>query len=112
MTDNDNPISRDEVCDILTEHYQAEKEDLCDLYIHAITTEEVTEAITSLNSSKSPGPSSLIPAVTKNCIEEITQIMTKILTNILDHNYIPSCWKIAYLTPIPKKGEKISLIIL
>lgn len=32
--------------------------------------------------------------------------MTKILTNVLAHNHIPSCWKTAHLTPIPKKVER------
>eukprot|EP00061_Rhincodon_typus_P002372 g17362.t1 len=72
----------------------------------AITKEKVLEKLNSLTVDKSPGPDGLHPRVLKKIAEEIVEVLVVIFKGSLELGRVPEDWKIAYMTPLLKKGVK------
>lgn len=71
-----------------------------------ITVEGVKKLLSSLNPYKAVGPDSLHPRVLKELSTEIAPALCKIFRASLQSGVVPSDWKLAFVTPIYKKGPK------
>lgn len=86
--------------------------DFDDQYLHVwcdseivFDTIEVTNAINELNVSKGDGPMSIAVRFVKFHAHRIAPAIAKIFNHVFSTGIYPDDWKIAYLTPIPKRGK-------
>ena len=70
-----------------------------------ISQKEVTAAIRSLASNKSPGMDGLIPEIFKASVDTITPFVTVLFNTVFKSNSYPKSWTESYITPIFKKGD-------
>ncbi len=52
------------------------------------------------------GPEGVPPIVLKNCASVLTPCMVKLFRLCLSTSTFPSCWKYAFIQPVPKKGDR------
>jgi hypothetical protein len=71
-----------------------------------VTSDEVTSTLKKLKSSKSPGPDEIHPAMLKLLSESLAPSVTSLFNKSLLTSQIPDDWRIATVTPLPKKGSK------
>ena len=72
-----------------------------------VTTEEIIlKELESLNITKSMGPDNLNPRVLHETRQQITPILTRILTESWQSGELPRDWKRANISAIHKKGSK------
>ena len=70
------------------------------------TKEQVYEILVNLKESSAPGPDNLHPKVLIECAATLAQPLFEIFRESLDEGTLPDVWKLAYVTPIYKKGKK------
>ena len=58
---------------------------------------------------KAYGPDGVLPLVLKNCTSVLAPCLVKLFRLCLSTSTYPSCWKYAYIQPVPKKGERSNL---
>ena len=80
-------------------------EQLCDI---SFTETEVFEALAPLKPNKAPGPDNIHSQVLKNCAESLTKPLFSLFTQSVDTGILPGDWRRANVTPIFKKGPKVS----
>ncbi|XP_058445613.1 uncharacterized protein LOC131426828 [Malaya genurostris] len=69
-----------------------------------ISETEVMEALSSLDSTKGPGPDRLPPVFLKRCARSLAVPVNMIFNrSIIEHTF-PSAWKVAAIVPIHKNG--------
>ena len=69
------------------------------------TVEGIFKLLKGLNPSKAPGPDGITPRVLKELAFEIAPSLALIFQRSYDSGIVPSCWKIANVSPVYKKGE-------
>ena len=67
---------------------------------------DVCHALTGVNSRKVYGPDGVSPIVLKNCASVIASYLAKLFQLRLSTFAFPSCWKFAYIQPVPRKGDR------
>ena len=63
------------------------------------------KAIQNLKSDSAAGPDDIPPILIKKCAPELAPILSKLFQLSYESGIFPESWKIAKVTPIPKKGE-------
>lgn len=71
--------------------------------IVSVDSNELNEAISSLNMNSAPGEDSIYNVYLKNLPSKYFEILKKLFSRCLTEGYYPSSWKIALITMIPKK---------
>ncbi len=74
-----------------------------------ILRSEVSYALSGLNPRKADGPDGVPPVVLKKCASVLTPSLVKLFLLYLITFTFPSCWKYAYVQPVPKKGDRSNL---
>jgi len=74
-----------------------------------LTEESVMKQLALLDVNKSAGPDGLHPHLLHECRTEIVYPLSKLIRLSLDSSKLPAEWKVAYITPIHKKGRKDSV---
>ncbi len=76
------------------------------LPIIIILKNDVFYALSGLNPQKAYGPDGVPPIVLKNCASVLTPYLAELFQLRLSTSTFPSCWKYAYVQPVPKKGDR------
>ena len=63
-------------------------------------------ALAGLNPRKAYGPDGVPPIVLRNCASVLAPCLVKLFQLGLSTSTFPSCWKFAYIQPVPKKGDR------
>ncbi len=71
-----------------------------------ILKRKVFYALPELNPGKAYGPDGVHPIVLKKCASVLTPFLVKLFRLCLSNSTFPSCWKFAYVQPVPKKGDR------
>ena len=71
-----------------------------------ILRNDVFHTLSGLNTRKAYGPDGIPPIVLKNCASVLAPCLTKLFRLCLSTSTFPSCWKYAYIQPVPKKGDR------
>ncbi len=71
-----------------------------------ILSNELFYALSGLNPQKAYGPDGVHPIVLKNCAPVLTPCLVKLFRFCLSTSTFPSCWKYAYVQPVPKKDDR------
>ena len=71
-----------------------------------INEEQVRKALKKLKPNKTPGPDNIHPKMLLETIENIVKPLTELFKTSFNDSSIPNDWKLAYVTPIHKKGPK------
>ncbi len=71
-----------------------------------ILKNDVSYALSGLNPQKAYGPDGAPPIVLKNCASVLTPCLVKLFRLYLSTSTFSSCWKYAYIQPVPKKGDR------
>ncbi len=71
-----------------------------------ILKSEVFHALSGLNLRKAYGPDGVLPIILKNCASVLTPCLVNLFRLCLSTSTFPSCWKYAYVQPVPKKGDR------
>ena len=71
-----------------------------------VTTEEVTELLTSLDSTKAPGPDNLPSIVLKKCAKTLAPSITAFINFSFLNGYCLSAWKTTNICPVHNKKDK------
>ncbi len=74
-----------------------------------ILSNDVFYALSGLNPQKAYVPEWVTPIVLKNCASMLTPCLVKHFRLCLSIYTFPSCWKYAYVQPVPKKGDRLRL---
>ena len=67
---------------------------------------DVFHALAGLNPRKAYGPDGVPPIVLRNCASVLAPCLVKLFQLCLSTSTFPSCWKFAYIQPVPKKGDR------
>lgn len=70
-----------------------------------VSIEDVKEALSSVDSSKGPGPDSLPPSFIKQFATSLAPPVSIIFNRSLDSGIFPTMWKVASIIPIHKAGN-------
>ncbi len=71
-----------------------------------ILKSEVFHVLSGLNPRKAYGPDGVPTIVLKSCASVLTPCLVKLFRLCLSTSTFPSCWKCAYVQPVPKKGDR------
>ena len=71
-----------------------------------ILRNDVLHTLSGLNTRKAYGPDGIPPIVLKNCASVLAPCLAKLFRLCLSTSTFPSCWKYAYIQPVPKKGDR------
>ncbi len=71
-----------------------------------ILKNDVFCALSGLNPQKAYGPDGVPPIVLKNCASVLTPYLAKLFRLCISTSIFPSCWKYAYIQPMPKKRDR------
>ena len=71
-----------------------------------VTEDEVIGIVQSLDPNKSSGPSDINAKSLQLTISSIVTPIVRIINLSLLNGTVPSCWKVANVTPVFKKGDK------
>lgn len=74
-----------------------------------ITVRKIRKIIAGLDISKSSGPDGIPVSVFKHLSRELSPVLSKLFKQCVSTGEFPSCWKIASVVPVPKKGSDSSL---
>lgn len=72
----------------------------------SVSYDEVYERLRELKDDSSSGPDGIPPIVLKNCAFSLTIPLTVLFHISLQSGTFPSAWKISYIKPIFKSGDK------
>ena len=75
----------------------------------SVTVRNVKKIIAGLDSSKSSGPDGIPVSVFKHLSPELSPLLSKLFSRCVSTGEFPSCWKVASVVPVPKKGSDSSL---
>ena len=64
------------------------------------------EKLASLKTGKAPGPDAWPAEVFKQCADQLCVLLSILFNKSLESSVLPDDWKIGYITPIYKKGNK------
>ena len=77
------------------------------LYNFSVTHKIVKQVITSLDSSKAPGPDCIPVAVLKCCQPELSCMLAELFNISVEDSSFPDCWKVSSVVPVFKDvGER------
>jgi len=79
--------------------------DICNQPFIKISTSDIFEAISSLDSNPCPGPDGLPNILLHSCVYSLSVPICKIFNRSLSAGIFPSRWKNSYVTPIFKSGN-------
>ena len=85
-----------------------EKSNNCFISDIIVTEHAVRDKLLKLKINKSPGPDKLFPLLLFILSEELALPITILFNKSLETGVLPSAWKHAEVTPIFKKGSKVS----
>lgn len=71
------------------------------------TEEKVLQCIQKLKLSSSPGPDGITTALLKHCSSALAAPLSVIMQTSFNAKKVPVAWKLASVTPIYKKGDKL-----
>ena len=74
-----------------------------------ITNDMVCDKIKSLSPDKAVGPDDISCRMLKLCSNSISPVLTRIFNISISTGNLPSCWKIANVVPVYKKGNRCDL---
>ena len=74
-----------------------------------ISVNDIQQRLSKLNGSKSQGQDNINPGVLKQCSASLAIPLCLIFKNSLNTGTIPSEWSLANVTPIHKKGSKVTI---
>ena len=86
-----------------------EYEYISELEDFEIKMDEVKKLLSNLNINKATGPDGISPRILSMAAEELAQPITLLFRKSLQSGKLPSEWKMAYVSPIFKKGNKSSV---
>ena len=69
------------------------------------TVDQVTKELKVVKTNKCGGPDGVPPILVKNCYRSLSQPLTVIFNRAFENSVVPDCWKIACITPVPKKVD-------
>jgi len=72
-----------------------------------ITHQEVKTAIARVGAHKTPGPDKIHPLFLKNGGSAVIHSLTYIFNRSFESGHLPYLWRLAHITPIPKRLESI-----
>ena len=97
-----------EVDNVIREHNFLSEDSEAEAYNCSIRTQEVRSAVERLGSFKTPGPDLVHPMFLKHGGEVVVRTLTLIFNVSFNLGVLPRLWKIAIVSPIPKRqGSKI-----
>ena len=67
---------------------------------------DVRKILDGLKDNSSPGPDGIHPKFLKECASNLDRPLYYLFRDSLDSGIIPDIWKVAYVTPIYKKGAR------
>jgi Reverse transcriptase (RNA-dependent DNA polymerase) len=70
--------------------------------------QDIENRIRNLNQYKAPGPDGVHPWVLKNCAAAFAGPLSKVFTKSMLEGQIPDAWRVANVTPLHKKGSRLS----
>ena len=70
-----------------------------------ILSSDVFHALAGLIPRKAYEPDGVPPIVLQNCASMLAPCLVKLFQLCLSTFAFPSCWKFAYIQPVPKKGD-------
>ena len=73
-----------------------------------VTEEEIRKQLANLKPDKAPGPDGIPPGILAQAADELAKPFTLLFRKSLESGKIPKEWKTAYVTPIFKKGSKLT----
>ena len=71
-----------------------------------LTELEVLEALQRIDHHKAPGPDKIPSYILKECADELTSSLCKLFNLSLSLGLVPEEWKVSYVVPVFKKGNK------
>lgn len=74
-----------------------------------LDTADVRTSLRRVNTHKAPGPDNIPGRVLRDCADQLACVLTDIFNTSLDQATVPSCFKPATITPVPKKPKISSL---
>ena len=74
-----------------------------------ISTEDVFEALVSLDIEKSPGMDKISLRVLQNCAVALFEPLHHLFSMLLRYAILPSSWEIHKVVPVPKAGDLTSV---
>lgn len=89
-------------------HNSSYSNHLCHLWENAEMeqrTEDISNQIRSLATSKDPGPMQMQAHLLQKGIKKIAPPLTRIFNGLLRSGAFPNSWKESFLIPIPKQGK-------
>lgn len=72
----------------------------------SICDADVYRQLSSLNTTKSKGLDGIGPAILKHCAVALTEPLTHLFQQSLNHHILPGEWKLHAITPIYKSGDR------
>ena len=79
-----------------------DQRDKCD---KTITEEDLTATLRAMHNGSSPGPDGFTTGFYKALWQELKDLVTQVVDEMLDKNSIPELLKESFTTLIPKKGK-------
>ena len=77
-----------------------------------ITGSEIRAFVMNLKNGKSPGIDGIPTEFFKVACDKFLPFLEILFNKLYNSSYFPNDWSISIITPIPKKGDKIYLIII
>ena len=81
-----------------------------DIPVVDIHIESVTKLLQELDSHKATGPDSIPASLLKHTAVQIAPLLTLIFKAFIEQEKLPDDWKLAYITPIFKEGNRRSAL--
>ena len=78
------------------------------LYSISVSQQDVFDCLSSLYPTKAMGPDGIPGRVLKLCKYSLTEPIHHLFSECLRQSYLPEEWRLHYVVPIPKSGDKSS----
>ena len=73
----------------------------------SVTPKMIRKVVMNLDLSKASGPDCIPVVVLKNCVPELSYILTELFHKCLKESCFPDCWKVSSVVPVFKNvGER------
>nr|KAG5700341.1 hypothetical protein BaRGS_029593 [Batillaria attramentaria] len=82
---------------------------LADSELPVITEEEVRAVLKRINTRKAHGPDNISGTLLRHCHQELASVLTTLYNWSLSIHTVPSLWKTAAITPVPKNNRPVQL---